>query len=176
MEIKLNLGDKIEIPTGCKAIIEDNQIVIEEFKDSDILISKWDGHLVIFSNYKGYTKSIFDSYVNNSNSSNNGWITKNFRLATEEEKQQLFNKMKEQGLRWNAEEKGVEKIRWRAEDGKEYYYVGNRGILMVDTEDGHIDDENRYKFGNYFHTKEQAKEAAKRVNETLRKYHEEIGE
>ena len=33
-----------------------------------------------------------------------------------EEKQQLFAKMKEQGLHWNAEEKRVEKIRWRAED------------------------------------------------------------
>ena len=78
-----------------------------------------------------------------------------WRLATEEEKQKLFTKMKEQGLRWNAEEKRVEKIRWRAESGKEYYYVGNQGILMVDTEDGHIADANRYKFGNYFHTKEQ---------------------
>lgn len=30
--------------------------------------------------------------------------------------------------------------------------------------------------GNYFKNKEQAEEAAKRVKETLRNYHEEIGE
>ena len=81
--------------------------------------------------------------------------------------------MKEQGLKWNAEEKRVERIRWRAEDGKEYYYVGNRGILMVDTEEGHIDDENRYKFGNYFHTEEQAAQAAAAIKETLKKFHGE---
>lgn len=84
--------------------------------------------------------------------------------------------MEEQGLKWNAEEKRVEKVRWRAEDGKSYYYVGNQGILMVDTEDGHIADKNRYEFSNYFRTSEQAEEAAKRVKETLHKFHEEIGE
>lgn len=30
MEIKLNAGDKITIPAGCKATIEDNQIIIKE--------------------------------------------------------------------------------------------------------------------------------------------------
>ena len=40
----------------------------------------------------------------------------------------------------------------------------------------YITDYYRYNFGNYFHTEEQTKEAARRVKETLRKYHEEIGE
>ena len=99
-----------------------------------------------------------------------------WRLATEEEKQLLFDKMKEQGLQWNAEEKRVEKIRWRAKDGKEYCHVGSQGNIMVDREDGHLVDKNRHEFGNYFRTKEQAEEAAKRMKEVLRKYHEEIGE
>lgn len=47
---------------------------------------------------------------------------------------------------------------------------------MVDTEDGHITDKNRHKFYNYFHTKEQAEEAIKRIKETLEKFHEEIKE
>lgn len=37
-------------------------------------------------------------------------------------------------------------------------------------------DEDLYEFGNYFRTEEQAEEAAKRVKETLRNYHEEIKE
>ena len=47
---------------------------------------------------------------------------------------------------------------------------------MVDTEDGVCADENRYEFSNYFRTSEQVEEAAKRVKEVLRNYHEEIGE
>nr|DAQ14381.1 MAG TPA: hypothetical protein [Caudoviricetes sp.] len=98
------------------------------------------------------------------------------RHATEEEKQFLFAKMKEQGLRWNAEEKRVEKIRWRAEDGRIYFCIDNQGIVIVDKECGYYVDKNRHEYGNYFHTKEQAEEAAKRVKETLKKFHEEIGE
>ena len=51
MEIKLSAGDKIQIPTGCKATIEDNQIIIEEqkeFKDGDILHSKHTRRVLIF--------------------------------------------------------------------------------------------------------------------------------
>ena len=47
---------------------------------------------------------------------------------------------------------------------------------MVDKEAGIYADENRYEFSNYFRTSEQVEEAAKRVKEVLRKYHEEIGE
>lgn len=84
--------------------------------------------------------------------------------------------MKEHGLRWNAEEKKVEKIRWRAKGDKRYYYVGNQGIIIADREYGHYYDKNRHEFGNYFSTSEQAEEAAKRVKELLYNYHEEIGE
>lgn len=69
MEIKLNLGDKFKIPAGCKATIKDNQIVIEqgrEFKDGDILISN-QKRVLIFSNYRGDYKSIFDSYFDGIN-------------------------------------------------------------------------------------------------------------
>lgn len=84
--------------------------------------------------------------------------------------------MKEQGLRWNAEEKRVEKIRWRAKYGEKYFYVYNQGIVIVDKECGYYIDESLNEFGNYFRTEEQAVEAARRMKEVLRKYHEEIGE
>lgn len=47
---------------------------------------------------------------------------------------------------------------------------------MVDTEDGHITDKNRYEFSNYFRTSEQPKEAIIRIKETLKNYHNEIRE
>ena len=182
MKVELQSGDRITIPEGCKAIIEDDLITIieekqEEFKEGDILHSINTNRMLIFKKYRENSKFLFSDYFNNARGSNSDdWFTNKFRHATEEEKQTLFDKMKEQRLRWNAEEKRVEKIRWRAKDGKEYYYVGNQGILMVDKEDGICADQNRYEFSNYFRTSEQVEEAAKRVKEVLRKYHEEIGE
>lgn len=84
--------------------------------------------------------------------------------------------MEEQGLKWNAEEKRVEKIRWRAKKGGYYYFIDvNLTVKSIDDTYSTFDNELWDAF-NYFRTKEQAEEAAKRVKETLRKYHEEIGE
>ncbi len=88
----------------------------------------------------------------------------------------LFGKAKEQGLRGNAEEKQVEKIRWRAKKGGYYYFIDvNLTVKSIDDTYSTFDNELCDAF-NYFRTKEQAEEAARRVRETLRKYHEEIGE
>lgn len=76
---------------------------------------------------------------------------------------------------------GEQKIRWRAEEGEYYSYVGSemyasstcrtkKGESLYDYE-GHS-----FLSYNYFRTIEQAKEAARRMKEVLRKYHEEIGE
>lgn len=174
MEVTIKAGDSLQIPEGFKAVIKDNVVTFEKlFQNGDILCSIFSGNILIF---KSYDEDGFSSHYNVDGEENSLWVTDSFRCATEKEKQTLFDKMKEQGLRWNAEGKRIETIRWRAEDDKEYYYVGNQGLLMVDKEDGDCADENRYKFNNYFRTIEQVEEAAKRVNETLRKYHEEIGE
>ena len=141
-----------------------------------MLCSFYNDTILIFKDVNKYDRNYFDSHYNNKGFGDKRWFIESFRHATEEEKQLLFDEMKEQGLKWNAKEKRVEKIRWRAEDGKKYYYVGNQGILMVGTEDGHITDKNRHEFYNYFRTSEQDEEAAKRVKEVLRNYHEEIGE
>lgn len=179
MEIE-SPGDKIIIPEGYKVIIDGNEIVIEKkekeqkFKDGDVLHSIYDDLMLIYK--ESCSSECFSSHFNMMHNYNTGWNTLSFRHATEEEKQLLFDKMKEQGLRWNADEKRVEKIRWRAEDGKKYYLVGNQGSVMIDIEGDYCIDKKRHKSGNYFRTSEQAEEAARRVKETLRKYHEEIGE
>lgn len=68
MELKLNSGDTITIPEGCKATIKDNQIIIErsEFKAGDILISK-NNRTVIFSNYTVDSKALFCNYYDGIN-------------------------------------------------------------------------------------------------------------
>ena len=193
MKIELQCGDTITIPEGCKAIVKDGSVTFvkeedKEFKDGDILIddrklSEFPCKIIMI--YKGAKseggcyecyifRNLMGSLVINEGCCNSEFVK--IRLATEEEKAELFAKMKEQGLRWNAEEKRVEKIRWRAEDGRIYFCIDNQGIVIVDKECGYYVDKNRHEYGNYFHTKEQAKEAAKRMKEVLRKYHDEIGE
>lgn len=187
MKVELQNGDRITIPEGCKAQINGNEVVVEkegkseDFKRGDILVSL-SNEIILVDDYDfkgGHLYSFVRVDLSGQLSKEpyfqwNEWH--DWRLATEEEKQLLFDKMKEQGLRWNAEEKRVEKIRWRAKKGKEYYYVGNQGSVMIDIEGDYCIDEKRHKSGNYFRTKEQAEEAAKRMEEVLCKYHEEIGE
>ncbi|QUB66058.1 hypothetical protein [Prevotella melaninogenica] len=182
MKVELQCGDTITIPEGCKAIIKDGSVVFEkeekeevqEFKEGDVLHSVHDGIMVIFEKYSTYYS--FTSHYSTLDSVGLDWAVKSFRLATEEEKQLLFDKMKEQGLRWNAEEKKVEKTRWRAEKGYIYHRLTCYLRSTHERDDYQTWNKKCHDSYNYFHTEEQTKEAAKRVRETLRKYHEEIGE
>lgn len=189
MIVDFQCGDTITIPKGCKAIVKDGSVVFEKeqkFKDGDILaFAKRIDYPCPFI-YKNTDENGFHKYYIGLDSLSSIFLPKckdarwgngTLRYATNEEKQLLFDKMKEQGLKWNAEEKRVEKIRWRAKSGKYYFsFSGTTFNLDCYTECFARDDTNLYNCGNYFRTKEQAEEAAKRVKETLRKYHEEIGE
>ena len=180
MKIELQCGDTITIPDGCKATIKDGNVIFEkevqEFKDGDVLCSVYNGAMVIFKEKEKDGSRYFYSHYNTDRSSNKGWNSAAFRHATEEEKQLLFKKMKEQDLRWNAEEKRVENIRWRADVGVKYYFVDSLlDVLHIKECRSSLCGEH-YSASNYFHTKEQAEEAAKRVKEVLFNYHEEIGE
>ena len=187
MKVELQSGDTIAIPEGCKAQINGNEVVIqkegksEDFKRGDILVSLYN-EIILVDDYDFEGGHLY-SFVHVDRSGQlskepyfqwNEWH--DWRLATEEEKQLLFDKMKEQGLRWNAQEKRVEKIRWRAKKYESYYYV-HMYLTAVSTIETYSPFDNKICNAiNYFRTKEQAEEAAKRVKETLRKYHEEIGE
>ena len=60
---------------------------------------------------------------------------------------------------------------------RETYYSVHMCLSMVNTIETYKSFDNKlWDNFNYFRTKEQAEEAVKRVRETLRKYHEEIGE
>ena len=188
MKVELQNGDRITIPEGCKAQINGNEVVVEkeekskDFSKGDILVSLYNeiilvddydivgGHLYSFVHIDRLGDLCRGPYFR--------WNEcHDWRLATDEEKQLLFDKMKEQGLRWNAEDKRLDEIRWRAEKGEEYHFLNFSTLstqLGLDV-NGVIDD-NLWISYNYFRTEEQAKEAAKRVKEVLCNYHEEIGE
>lgn len=175
MEIKLNAGDKINIPAGCKATIENDSIIIEEeqslFKDGDILHSCTTHRMVIFKSYEDKLRTAFCSYYNNCNLSNSGWGVWYFRHATEEEKQAFFDKLKAKGLRWNAETKTMERFRKRAEKGERYLFIGRNGKIFEEEENGAIFDDENYNFGNYYLPSEraQAEEDAKALKAIFEK-------
>ena len=198
MKVELQCGDTITIPEGCKAIVKDGSVVFEkeekeekkeqEFKDGDVLVDDYKAQpflCKIIMIYKGIKSEdgCYECYILR-NSEGGLAINDNccntprarVRSATEEEKEQLFDAMKERGLQWNAEAKRVENIRWRIKEGDKYHYIFS--TLEVSDTIYYDSDVHRLRVENYnyFRTIEQAEEAARRMKETLRKYHEEIGE
>jgi hypothetical protein len=185
MEIKFNAKDTVRIPDGCKAIIKDGVVIFEkeeskeqEFKRGDVIVSKMNEILIV--DVHSFENRILISFVNIKedgtlfNSSYSLWNEHHaWRLASEEEKQKLFAKMKEQGLKWNAEKKRVEKIRWRAEDRCRYFYIDSCIKVGGSADFRYAGDEERWEVGNYFQTEEEAEEAAKILREALDKFHEE---
>lgn len=176
---------KVQIPKGYTAKIEGNEVRIvkveNEFRDGDILACNEEYGRCPFI-FKGYDEKGFSKFYTGigcggdliiSTSGNERWGKSELSYATEEEKQLLFDKMKEKGLLWDAEEKKVEKIRWRAHLGEDYFYIDARVGYDVATEEGNDEDEERFNNGNYFNTKKRAAQAAAAIKETLKKFHEE---
>jgi hypothetical protein len=155
-------------------VIKGAMVVFEKyFNDGDILHSICgENILLIFKNCES-DGEFFNSHYNQSMTLNSGWRIDGFRHATEEEKQLLFDKMKEQGLRWNAEEKRVEEIRWRAKEGEGYYHLDALFTVQYRIYKDCFSDREMVKKYNHFRTKDLAKEAAEVVKEALRKFHEE---
>lgn len=194
MKVELQAGDKITIPEGCKAIVKDGSVVFEKeekvsnFKDGDILVAVVNKERRNAFIYKGTNTAGFHLYYAGINtfgdlliynsSDKYKWGRSNQILshATEEEKQLLFDKMKEQGLCWNAEKKEVEKVRWRAKKGDRFYCFDTDFSVLDGLEEGSKLDDSSWRSYNYFRTAEQVKEAIKRMKQELRKYHDEIGE
>ena len=168
MEIKLSAGDKIQIPTGCKATIEDNLIVIEEqkeFEDGDILHSTQTDRILIFKNYSLEDNEKFSCYYNNLDLDNFNWAVSAFRHTTEEEKQAFFDELKAKKLKWNAETKTMEKFRVRVKNGEKYLTINEFGEVIELDEDHCLYDDKKYNLGNYYipEEREQAEEDAKAI-------------
>ena len=151
MNIELKAGDSLNISEGCKAVIKDNVVVFEkEFEEGDVLHSVHDDTMLIFEKY-----STFQSFTSHYSTLDNiglGWAIKSFRHATEEEKQRLFNKMKEDGLRWNTEKKEVEKMRWRAKKGYIYHRLTCYLRSTHERDDYQTWNKKCHDSYNYFHT------------------------
>lgn len=177
MEVKLNMGDKINIPENCELFGENNILTVKEkqkkeFKDGDILIARDINLIVIFKSYKVQDNNvIFHSYYNNDNRPNVNWIAHYFSHTTEEEKQALLRKLREQGLWWNSETKKLEKFRRRAKKGEKYLSITGTGYVKESVEDYCDWNDEEFDSGNYFllDERDKAEETAKIIRETYNK-------
>ena len=89
------------------------------------------------------------------------------RLATEAERKQSIDKLREKGKDWDAERCEIVDYRWRAEKDSFYYYLIS--TLDVRSCPDYYDacDDNNYNAANYFKTHELAEEAAEKVKALL---------
>lgn len=182
----------MQLPRGAKVSstdikYEDGKIVLtaqlEEWKPEDgevcyvrdiqgyesVFIKRDDGcnitsHYVSFDNHKTF-------YCNP------GVVTYNkvvdvLRPATDKEKQQLFDALAKQNMRWNPEKKIVENMRWRAKPGEDYYYISGLPDKTPEVsfrqETCSAQDDMDYNRGNYFKTKEAALIAGNQMIDILK--------
>ena len=185
---------KITLPKDCKvsgvnATVEGGCIVVEYVpqkekkfipKDGDIVFSKVDGYEWIFIFKRQDEKSIYgycslylpwgtffwdsdcDGFSYRSN-------VEYMRLATKEEQDKFFDVMESKGFKWNAIDKKVERLRWRAKECENYYYLTSNTIEVTHTTDERFAvDNNRYASGNYFKSESEANEYAEKIKKLLK--------
>lgn len=184
IEIKLTKENRIAIPKGYKAEITDDEVIFEKiekkFKDGDILTSVYDDQLVvIFKKYEDEKCNECSIYFSTSkyplSSADNAiYNTKYLRPATNNEKLFLSSKLEEKNLSWNVEKKQIEKIRWRADEGKPYFYIAYpfQVLKKRDLRSWWEDDIN-YRGGNYFRTEDEGIKAVEVIKKALEKLKEQ---
>ena len=174
---------RINVPEGCTANIkkEDGFLIVtfepkkeEKWrpKDGDI-VAKETGTIAIYA-WTGEHGSIITYAGFNMHLTlrkGTGWgYTYEYRPATEEEKQRLFDALAKEGMQWNAEKKCIEYLpRWRAEYDECYYFIDSELIVSYQPDVRCKTDNNRHEAGNYFKTEEAAERVASQIREILKK-------
>lgn len=174
---------EINVPEGCKVVsveTTDEMVVVKfekeepEFKENDIVKINNNSLITIVKCsdciYGLKHKVYYDVdrnflYLKESTTSHNA------RLATDSEKQLLFDKLKEKCLMFDGENV----VRWRAKNGEKYYCVFSNGMLGSIVERRTRDeDDDRYSIGNYFPTREMAEAFQKVYIESLNNFHKNL--
>lgn len=174
---------EIKLPKDAESMIcnvDGNKVILEfipknEFQDGDILAS--DRCIVIYNGvgedeaivcYGGLNTSFNEISFYNTPGTGFGYIN-DYRHATEEEKQKLFDAMAKEGMTWNAEKKQIEKKRWRAKKGDYYYYIDSSTMdVQRDVDFRCPKDDNRYRNGNYAEAKYELQDRAEKFKELLK--------
>ena len=118
----------IEVVDGVMVVSpKEEKVDVAKFKDGDIITCGWDDGSKSYNwtgILRGEIEYISDNMFigdycsldcegefldHNSNSDSATWV----RYATEEEKQKLFDKLKEEGLEWKPATKEIVKLEWK---------------------------------------------------------------
>jgi hypothetical protein len=166
--------------TGFNAHVDNGELIVDvEFKDKflpkdgDFLHDKYYDITVIYK--ETYKTGGIVTYVGiNKNNivtkTGLGFgMTKEFRYATPEEKSAFLERLESEAhLRWNAETKKLEPIRWRAERNGIYWFIDphGRGNKTIDVRSNY--DNDMYDIGNYFRTPEAAQKVADKIKEIFK--------
>lgn len=187
MEVKLQIGDSVQVPFGSKVSINGNTITIEKnecgienienkFNDGDIII---DGDIHSSEGYaiailKGefnvgsfftYAEIDYDGIF--SVESNEKWDVNanDWRLATIGEQNILLDELERKGLRWNAKEKRIEKVKWRAAIGEQYFFISDAIDICITKDNRTAINNLHYDSGNYFQSHNEAMKVVERMRE-----------
>lgn len=181
MELKLNSGDTITIPDGCRAVIKGKIITFEkevqEFEDGDFVsLSNLGGKfLIIYKSKRGFSDAYYhavtyNGYCENYVVSYNDWcVYDEARIANEEEKQFLLDALHADGKDWDAVNKRIVEYRWQPKDGEGYYVINTLFKVLRFTWQSYSFDFDLLKSGNCFKTEEDAKAKADEIIKILNK-------
>lgn len=153
MEIKLKTKEGlvdpiIEIVDGVMVVSPKEQSNYADFNDGDVIVCGWsDSEWICI--LKGeiesvgkryYLEDYCGIYLKGKGTDEEIWLEQCYsdsavfvRYATEEEKQKLFDKLKEEGYEWDAEKKEIVKLKWKPKYNEVYYYPSmkpHKGIVM----------------------------------------------
>ena len=185
MELKLNSGDRVNIPNGCKAVIDGGVITIEkddildELKSGDFICYSYremgsECCLAIFEGIYKFGKTMLchivfehNDYVK-VNSSIDG-VPKRLRLATEEEKQWMLEKLHAEGKDWDAVNKRIVEYRWQPKYGEDYYVINTLFNVIRLTWSSSGFDFDLLVNRNCFKTEEEAKAKADEIIKIINK-------
>ncbi|MGE4284046.1 MAG: hypothetical protein AB7G87_10035 [Clostridia bacterium] len=173
---------KINVPKGCKVVsveTTDEMVVVKfekeenEFKENDIVTCETEGikWVAIFKekiNCSSFrSKAVYAGSISISDWTSYGEKT---TLATDSEKQLLFDKLKEKCLMFD----GKDIVRWRAEPYQKYFYLPGDGDIAETKDDMSNWDDGAYHIGNYFPTREMAEEFQKQYIDLLNNFHKKL--
>ena len=174
---------EIDVPKGCKVIsveTTDEMVVVKfekeehKFKENDVITCidecyKWIAIYKDEINETSFNAKVIYTIQNEMFEKNSWAVYANPRLATDSEKQLLFDKLKEKCLMFD----GKDVVRWRAENGENYYCLSSSRIDTRSEESFFSDNEN-YNIGNYFPTRELAEAFQKQYIELLNNFHKNL--
>ena len=178
MEVKLESGDTITIPDGCRAVIKGKIITVEkeiqEFKDGDFCTVKtsYGNYIFIFKSnkyddivyYYSISLSGFRQHLYNSSC----LVPKDgISLSTKEEKQLLLDALHAEGKDWDAVNKKIIEYKWQPKHGEPYYMISSLfNVIRLIWGDTAFDFDLLQK-GNCFKTEEEAQDKADEIIKIL---------